>query len=152
MIGNFGDMTFYADVGLKKKYGTIHKRQWPFFDFHAQLHHVDIFFYLYPSKISRNYDPSHFQIVDILYGRPTLCSLNRNSYKKFEQQKIWTTKEIQISMEITKELLNIAMYAGAPYVVRPARQKAAEAALRHYRSLTWHGRARRAVGAPGLCI
>ena len=53
-------------------------------------------------------------------------------------------------------------YPAAPYLVRPARprpyldfdkEKAAAAAAaavrRHYRGLTWLGRARRAGGAPG---
>ena len=50
-------------------------------------------------------------------------------------------------------------YKAAPYPVRPARQwpyldfekeKAAAAARRHYRVLTWLGRARRAGGAPDI--
>ena len=46
--------------------------------------------------------------------------------------------------------------SGAPYVVRPTRprsyldfEKKKAAARRHYRGLTWLGRARRAGGAPG---
>ena len=45
--------------------------------------------------------------------------------------------------------------SGAPYVVRPTRprsyldfEKQKAAARRHYRGLTWLGRARRASGAP----
>ena len=53
----------------------------------------------------------------------------------------------------------IIFYAGAPYVVRPAKPKSyldfekekaavAAAARRHYRNLTWLGRARRAIWRP----